>query len=157
MVEWKPCPSHMQGGDFDLWAVNTKLTFSTFTFSAENAWINDLVERNSKVLKVTLNSATAGKKRSREGDLVAIEAPNGAKVTATLRVSEGVHPEVISIPGVFGRWLTSNPRLRGQGAHFNSLLGYSFDRMDTVSAALDSCVKVKVSRASQNGKAEMRD
>jgi anaerobic selenocysteine-containing dehydrogenase len=148
-VEWKPCPAYLQGGDYDLWAVNTKLPFSTFTFSHENAWITDLIERNGKVLFVALNTATARKKGLRDGDLLAIEAPNGAKVTGYLRVTEGCHPEVISIPGVFGRWLTGNPKMLGKGAHFNSLLTYNFDAMDKVSAALDSCVKVKVYKTDQ--------
>jgi anaerobic selenocysteine-containing dehydrogenase len=146
LVEWKPCPAYLQGGDFDLWAVNTKLPYSTFTFSHENAWISDLIERNGKALFVTMNTATARKKGLKEGDLIAMEAPNGVTVTGYLRVSEGCHPEVISIPGVFGRWLTSNSRMRGAGTHINSLITYNFEAMDKVSAALDICVKVKVTK-----------
>ena len=150
-VEWKPCQSHLETGEFDLWAVNTKLPFSTFTFSAENSWINDLVERNDKVLDVTLNSATAQKKNLKNGDIVTLENSSGAKVTARLRVADTVHIEAILVPGVYGRWLTGDPRLRGKGAHFNSLVDYNFDRMDKVSAALDSCVKVKVYKVGAAG------
>ena len=57
---------------------------------------------------------------------------------------EGVHPEVVLVPGIFRRWMTGNPELAGKGVHFNSLLEYSFEDTDEVSAALDSCVKVKI-------------
>jgi hypothetical protein len=40
-----------------------------------------------------------------------------------------------------------NAATRGEGIHFNSLLTYSLDRMDTVAAALDACVKVRIHRA----------
>ncbi len=129
--------------------MNTKLPYSTFTFSHENAWISDLIERNSKALFVTMNTATARRKNLHEGDLIAMEAPNGVKVTGILRLSEGCHPEVLSIPGVFGRWLTNNTRMQGQGTHFNSLITYNFESMDKVSAALDGCVKVKVYKTAE--------
>jgi hypothetical protein len=34
-----------------------------------------------------------------------------------------------------------------RGVHFNNLVQFTLDRMDPVSAALDSCVKIKISKA----------
>ena len=76
-----------------------------------------------------------------------IGASSGRKQKGTVRVTEGVHPQVVSIPGVFGRRITGNPEPRGKGVHFNTLIEYIFERMDTVSAALEACIKVKVTRA----------
>ena len=71
---------------------------------------------------------------------------------AVARLTEGLHPETISIPGVLGRKMTGNPRARGKGVHFNSLIGYSFERLDPLSAALDACVKVKISPLNGHGR-----
>ena len=40
-----------------------------------------------------------------------------------------------------------NPRGQGKGIHFNSLMTYNFERMDTVAAALDACIKVRIHKA----------
>ena len=73
-----------------------------------------------------------------------LETESGRRQEALLRVTEGVHPQVLSVPGILGRWITGNPQSIGKGVHFNSLIKYSFDQIDTVSAALDSCVKVRL-------------
>jgi hypothetical protein len=56
---------------------------------------------------------------------------------------------VDDLPGrlELARWAVGNKGARGKGVHVNSLLTYSLDRMDTVGAALDACIKVRVSRA----------
>jgi thiosulfate reductase/polysulfide reductase chain A len=106
-----------------------------------------MCERDGKVYNVGINAQTATKKGIQNGDPLWLETPMGRKARAVARLTEGLHPQVISIPGVFGRWLTGNPEARGKGVHFNSLIQYSFENMDTVSAALDACVKVKISKA----------
>ena len=62
-------------------------------------------------------------------------------------MTECIHPEVIGISGIFGHWAKNRPIGRNNGAHFNSLLPLNLERMDMVSAAIDSCIRVKVSRA----------
>ena len=145
IVEWRPCPSFpSEASEYDLFAVNHKLTFTTFTFSAENNWLNELSERNGKVYNVGINAETARRKGIQDGDTIEIESSFGATATGEARLTEGLHPETISIPGVLGRKITANSRARGKGVHFNSLIRYSFDQMDMLSAALDACVKVKI-------------
>jgi len=80
-----------------------------------------------------------------EGDLIELETPGGRKARAIARLTQGLHPECLAVPGILGRWVTANDRMRGKGVHFNSLIEYTFDRLDTLSAALDACVKVKIS------------
>lgn len=148
LLDWKPCRSHeVKDPEFDLWMVNHKLTFFTFTFSAENPWLNEMCDRDGKVFNVGINAETAGKKGIKNGDLVWLETPYGRKAKAVARLTQGIHPEVISVPGVFGRWMTGNPEIRGKGVHFNSMISYAFEDMDKVSAALDACVKIKIYKA----------
>ncbi len=145
LLDWKPCSSHEEKNpEFDLWLVNHKLPYYTFTFSAENPWLNEMCDRDGKVYNVGINTETAKRKGIKTGDKIWIETPSGRKAQTLARVTEGIHPDVISVPGVFGRWITSNPEARGRGVHFNSLIEYTFKNMDMLSAALDACVKVKV-------------
>ncbi|MBI2372187.1 MAG: molybdopterin-dependent oxidoreductase [Deltaproteobacteria bacterium] len=146
LVEWRPCPPFEVNGTFDLWAVNYKVPFLTFSLTGENPWLLDLAERNGRIFPVSLHPETARRKGLREGDRVVLETPEGRRAEAVVRLTEGVHPEVVAIPSLLGRWGLSDPRARGRGVHYNSLITYRFDRLDMVSAALDACVRVRVSR-----------
>ncbi|MBI4493786.1 MAG: molybdopterin-dependent oxidoreductase [Chloroflexi bacterium] len=147
LVEWKPC--YREGElppEYDLWVVNQKLPFMTYTFTGENAWLVELAGRNTKVFTVGINAETARRKGIREGDRIVLETADGRRAEGVARLTQGIHPECLAVPGITGRW-ARNDRARGQGVHFNSLLRFSLDRFDTVAAALDACVKVRVSRA----------
>jgi molybdopterin-containing oxidoreductase family molybdopterin binding subunit len=147
LVEWKPCLTPREApAEFDLWVVNQKLPFMTFSFTAENPWLEDLAERNGKVFTIGINASTAGRKGIRDGDQIELLTPDGKRAEGRARVTEGVHPDCLVVPGILGRWATGDPRARGRGVHFNGLMAYSLDRMDTVAAALDACVKVRVAR-----------
>ena len=145
LIQWRPCPAYEHDHpEYDLFVVNHKVAFLTFTFTAENPWLMDIAERNSKIFNVGVHPDTARRKGLREGQRVVLETESGRRQEALLRVTEGVHPQVLSVPGILGRWVTGNPQSIGKGVHFNSLIKYSFDQIDTVSAALDSCVKVRL-------------
>jgi len=148
LVEWKPCFREGESPpEFDLWVVNQKLPFMSFSHTHENPWLVDLAKRNGKVFTIGINADTARKKGIRDGDRILLETAEGKRAEGVARLTEGIHPECLSVPGVLGRWAVGNKVDRGMGVHFNSLLTYSRDRMDTVSAALDACIKVRVSRA----------
>jgi len=93
-----------------------------------------------------MNAATGRSKGIAEGDEIELETPGGKKARGIARLSEGIHPECLAVAAILGRWVTSNDSARGKGVHFNSLLEYTVDRLDTLSAALDACVKVKVKK-----------
>lgn len=147
LVEWRPCPAHGESPpEYDLFVVNQKLPFLTFSFTSENPWLMDLAVHNAKVFNVGINEKTAQAKGIADGDEIELETPGGRKVRAVARLTQGIHPECLAVPGILGRWVTSSDRTRGRGVHFNSLVDYTMDRLDTLSAALDACVKVKVKR-----------
>ncbi len=147
LTEWRPCPAQTESpAEYDLFVVNHKVPFLTLSITSENPWLVELAHHNAKVFPVGINAATGRGKGIAEGDEIEIETPGGKKVRAIARLTEGVHPECLAVSSILGRWVTSNDRARGQGVHFNSLLEYTVDRLDTLSAALDACVKVKVRR-----------
>jgi molybdopterin-containing oxidoreductase family molybdopterin binding subunit len=149
LMEYKPCLTPEQApAEYDMWVVNQKVSFLAGTYSAENANLMDLAKRNSKIFNIGINRATAARKGIQDGDTVMLETPAGQKATGVARLTEGIHPECLSAPGMFGRRNAGNQDAVGRGVHFNSLVAFTLDHMDHVSAALDSCVKVKVTKAS---------
>ena len=147
LMEWKPCPAHELPAEYDLFVVNHKLPFLTASFTQENSWLADLAERNGKVYPVGINEDVAKRRGIGDGDAVWIETPSGRRFHAFARLTQGVHPECLVVPGVVGRELGTLARTRGQGIHYNSLVEYTLRQMDTVTGAVDSCVKVKLFRA----------
>src|SRR5205814_2217999 len=93
---------------------------------------------------VGINAVTAKRKGIADGDTVEIETPDGFTERVTVRVTQGVHPECLAMPGILGRKVAGNRGQIGKGGHFNSLLRNSAQRLDTVSCAYDACAKVKV-------------
>jgi hypothetical protein len=59
-------------------------------------------------------------------------------------VTECVHPRVVGTFGVGGRWGREKNVSRGKGVHFNSLIKFDWDMVDTLSGQIDFCAKVKV-------------
>jgi anaerobic selenocysteine-containing dehydrogenase len=148
LVDYKPCLTEEQApAPYDMWVVNQKLPFMTFSHSSENAWLVDLAKRNTKVYSIGINAATAAKRGIRDGDTIVLETPRGKTASGVARLTEGIHPECLAVPAVLGRWALGNKDALGRGVHVGSLMTYSLDHMDHVAAALDSCVKVKVRKA----------
>ncbi len=148
LIDYKPCLTPADAPPaFDLWVVNQKLPFMSYSHTGENPWLTDLAARNTKVFTIGINAATARAKGIADGDTIILETPDGKSAEGIARTTEGLHPDCLNVPGVLGRWAVGNPRGQGKGVHFNSLMTYNFERMDTVAAALDACIKVRVRKA----------
>lgn len=144
LPDWKPCPSYGEKStDYDLVAVNYKLPFHTWSMTQENPWLDDLSEHHPNAYKIRINSETAKRKGIKDGDMVWVESKAG-KVRGKVKLTEGIHPEVVGIAGTSGHWAEGLPVARGKGVHFNSLLPSNLERIDILSHALDGCVRVKV-------------
>jgi molybdopterin-containing oxidoreductase family molybdopterin binding subunit len=146
LPDWRGCEAHEQADDkFDLFAINYKLPFHTISVTPQNPWLDELSKHHPYAYKVILNAATARAKGIRDGDPVSVESSYG-RVQGLAKLSQGVHPEVVAIAGAFGHWAAGMPVARGKGAHFNSLLSARLSRVDMLSASIDACVKVKVTK-----------
>jgi molybdopterin-containing oxidoreductase family molybdopterin binding subunit len=147
LPEWKPCPAYSERKPpYDLYVVNFKIPFHALSVTTQNPWLNDLAEHNPYAYKILINSQTAEIKGIKDGDEIWVESAAG-RVKGRAKVTECIHPEVLGIAGVFGSWAKGKPVARGKGVHFNSLLPISLERIDPVSSGVDSCIRVKVSRA----------
>lgn len=143
LPDWKPCPGYSpDDSEFDLYLVNYKVPQQPFSYGQNNPILQALTTRHRDD-DLLINSATASKKGVSDGDRVSIQTSAGKRVTATARVSELVHPEVIGCQGQGGRFARSLGK-RKSGINYNDLLIFDEAHVDFVSAAVDTCVKVKM-------------
>ena len=144
---WGPCPGHEERpNQYDLYPVNFKLPFHTFTFTTQNPWLSELGEHHPYAYKILISSATATQKGIENGDLIWVESAAG-RVKGEAMVTETVHPQAVGIAGIFGHWAAGMPLAKGKGVHFNALLSSTPEYLDLVCAALDTCAKVRVYKA----------
>ncbi|MBI2873961.1 MAG: molybdopterin-dependent oxidoreductase [Firmicutes bacterium] len=147
--DWKPCqPAADLKPECDLWVINYKMPYHTFSFSMENPWLSEITDYYPHHRGIIINAETAGKKGLADGDLVWLESTAGLRVKGRVCLRQGIHPEVVAVAGVQGQWGRGRPpHARGKGVHFNSLIDHNLKNVDYASGGLDSCVKVKVIKA----------
>jgi hypothetical protein len=72
---------------------------------------------------------------------------HGLKVKGKIRLTQGIHPEVVGIASNYGQWAKGKPIAKGKGTHDNSLLPINVEeRTEWVSGNLDLCTKVRITR-----------
>ncbi|MDP2603250.1 MAG: molybdopterin dinucleotide binding domain-containing protein, partial [Deltaproteobacteria bacterium] len=97
--------------------------------------------------EIALSPVAAKRKGLKNGDWVEVETDSGKKAKGRLKLTHAIHPEVASVWASAGRW--ANSATQGKeplGIHFNSLLTLDDEHLDFVSAAIDSCLRVKISK-----------
>ncbi|MBI2089834.1 MAG: molybdopterin-dependent oxidoreductase [Deltaproteobacteria bacterium] len=148
MPFWKPCPaSSERKRGYDLLAVNYKFGFHSFSTTQHNPWLDELTTHHPWGYNLIMNAETARQKGIGDGDIVIVEACDGEKVTGKVKLTQGIHPEVIGVAACFGRWSRGQPAARGKGVHYNTLLPHKMAWVDTLSGHLDACAPVRVRKA----------
>ncbi len=148
MPFWKPCPASAQRArGYDLLAVNFKFGFHSFSTTEGNPWLDELTTRHPWGYNLIMNAATARQKGIGDGETVIVESCEGEKVTGTVKLTQGIHPEVVGVGACFGRWSHGQPVSRGKGVNYNTLLPHKMDWIDAFSGHLDACAPIRVSKA----------
>ncbi|MBI2934490.1 MAG: molybdopterin-dependent oxidoreductase, partial [Chloroflexi bacterium] len=142
---WRPCHAFKQNNEYDLFAINFRVATHTQTFSAQNPWLHEVARLNPYAMKVIMNTQAARKRGISDGDRVWVQSESG-KMVRQVKVTECIHPEVVAISSHFGGWAKTKPVAARLGDNFNCLLPFGQKHQDPVSAGLDACVKVKVSK-----------
>lgn len=146
LVDWKPCEELRQDSPgHDLFVVNFKLPFHSLSYTTHNGYLKELSEKDPDACSLLLNEDTARRKGIATGDLIRLSTRFGHRAEGRAYVTACVHPEVVGIAGCFGRRSRALHSF-GKGVHFNSFIPQRLDRIDALSAALDSCVRVKVEK-----------
>jgi molybdopterin-containing oxidoreductase family molybdopterin binding subunit len=149
LPDWKPCPSHEeQRTDFDLFAFYYRVPTHTFSWTYNNAWLDEISALDPQIYALTLNAGTARKKGIRDGDWVWLESMHGGRVKGRVKLTEGMHPECIAMANCGGHWSKYLPiaSQEGKGVCFEHLMKLDWKCVDWTVHNWDLCVKAKVSR-----------
>jgi molybdopterin-containing oxidoreductase family molybdopterin binding subunit len=148
MPFWKPCPASSQREKgYDLLAVNFKFGFHAFSTTQKNPWLDDLTSRHPWGYNLIMNAETARQKEIGDGDAVVVESCDGEEVTGRVKLTQGIHPQVVGVAACFGRWSRGEPASRGKGIHYNTLLPHKMEWIDAMSGHLDACAPIRVRKA----------
>ncbi len=146
---WCPIPAHeVDDESYDLYAFSWGDAMHGNANCQEQPWIDEVSKANPFTYYVNINEDTAKAKGLKAGDLVEIESSRGLKTKGVLQTRQGQHPDTLTVMGVSGHWAKGKPIAKGKGVNFNSLIDFRFSDMDPISASIDVCVKVRVTKTS---------
>ncbi len=150
LAEWRPCPAHTpKSVEFDLYLITAKAPYHAFTATGSNPLLNEVSDRLGYD-RLVMHRDAAKLKGLADGDWVEVETDSGKKARGRVRLTTGIHPEVTVVWGSAGRWAEAATQGgEPKGIHFNSLLTMDDEHMDFVSAAVDSCLRVKITKVEE--------
>ena len=141
LPDWKPGPAFRHEAPHDLYLVNLKMPNHALSHTHRNPLLTNLSRRHNDLRTVWIHPSTAESRGVSEGDRVLIETSGGRSQTASARVTQLVHPEVLATQGCGGGWTRGAD---SDEVNFNALLTVDADHIDFVSGALDSCIAATV-------------
>ena len=113
----------------------------------EQPWLDEASRMNPYTYNITMNTVIARQKGIKDGDTIEVESYQGRKVTGTVKLLEGQHPQTVGIAATAGHWAKGQPIARGKGSNFDTLLPLDFEHMDPVCGNIETSVRVKVKKA----------
>jgi molybdopterin-containing oxidoreductase family molybdopterin binding subunit len=146
LPDWFPCRAARPEPGFDLQAIYYRVPWHGFSMTYENPWLDEISQGEPWSYFVAMNAATARRKGLADEDAIEIESVDGAKVRGRVRITEGVHPDVIAVANNGGHWARGLPFARGKGVFFNQLLPMDLAHTDLVSLSMDCDARVRVRR-----------
>ena len=150
LVDWFPCPPHaITKSEFDLYCYSYRDILHTGSHTMQQPWLDEASRMNPYTYNITMNEKTAKEKGIREADVLEIENEKGRKVKGPVKLVQGQHPLTIGIAACSGHWAKGLPIANGKGTHFDSLLEIDLNHVDPISLNLETCVRVKVSKAAK--------
>lgn len=147
LAEWRPGPGYTpKSPEFDLYLITAKSPYHSLTTTGGNPLLNE-VGRRLGADRLVMHHDAGKRKGLKDGDWVDVETDMGKKARGQVRLTTGIHPEVTLVWCSAGRWAeAATQRGEPRGIHFNSLLTMDDEHMDFVSAAVDCCLRVKITK-----------
>jgi molybdopterin-containing oxidoreductase family molybdopterin binding subunit len=141
LPDWKPCPSYKHPAPYDMYLTNMKMPNQALSHTHRNPLLTALSSRHNDLRSVWINPVTASAHDISDGEQVIVETFEGRQQTATARVTNLVHPEVLATQGCGGGWAGGTNH---DEVNFNALLAIDEEHIDFLSGALDSCISARV-------------
>ncbi len=141
---WQQSPIHRHDPKYDLFCINHKQPLITFSDTATNPWLMELLERKKTELGILIHEDTGLKKGITTGDEICVESATG-KIKGIAFLSQGVHPEVVVTAGAMGHWM-DHSIAKGKGVSYNALLPINLENTNPLGGTLESTAKVRIYR-----------
>jgi anaerobic selenocysteine-containing dehydrogenase len=139
--------------DHDLYAVNFAYGFGFMCMAMDNPWLAEYpLAFNPYHMSIWINPETAQKKGLQTGDLIRVlsQFTGGTgepfTVEGEVLVTEGIHPEVLGIPGCANNFSANINAIARQGTHFNTLVPSDLKYHDPIGGNICFCTRVKVEK-----------
>ncbi|MFC1816173.1 molybdopterin dinucleotide binding domain-containing protein, partial [Thermodesulfobacteriota bacterium] len=145
LVSWFPCSTHkLKDPKHDLYCYSYRDILHSGSSTMEQPWLDEASRMNPYTYSITINAATARKKGIKDGDTIEVENYRGRKVTGTVKLLEGQHPQTVGIAATAGHWAKGQPIARGKGTNFDTLLPMDFEHTDPICGTIETAVRVGV-------------
>lgn len=146
LPDWRPCAAlEEKDGEYDMQAVYYRVAWHSFSMTYQNPWLDEISSKMDPYSYfISINAATAEKKRIRSGDQVWVQSKGAGKVRGRAVLVEGIHPEVVGIANNGGHWSPNLPIARGKGVFFEALLPLTLEKTDPVTITMDCDARVKI-------------
>ncbi|MBI2441412.1 MAG: hypothetical protein HYV35_08590 [Lentisphaerae bacterium] len=122
--------------EYPLFLINWKETSHTHSRTQNNAWLVEIGPSNP----LKMNAQTAAKLGLKDGAAVWVESKYG-KMQAVLKVTQGIHPEVVGSQHGFGHWELGR-LAKGRGSFDGGLRPTKADPLGGQALHKECCVKV---------------
>ncbi|MBA7697578.1 hypothetical protein ES703_106245 [subsurface metagenome] len=147
LISWFPCTIHkVSDPKYDLYCYSYRDTLHSASSTMEQPWLDEASRMNPYTYNITVNADTGKKKGIKDGDTIEVETYQGRKVTGTVKLLEGQHPQTIGIAATAGHWAKGQPIARGKGTNFDTLLPFDFEHMGPVEGSIETAVRVSVKK-----------
>jgi thiosulfate reductase/polysulfide reductase chain A len=127
---WRP------SSDYPLYLINWKEASHTHSRTQNNPWLMELSGWNP----LAINPRTARQLGLKDGDEVWVESPYG-KARALVRLTEGIHPEVVGWQHGFGHWALGRVA-RGKGTADGQFNRTVSDPISGMALHKEVCVRI---------------
>ncbi|MBA7664613.1 Sulfite dehydrogenase subunit A [subsurface metagenome] len=145
LTSWFPCTTHkVKDPKYDLYCYSYRDTLHSASSTMEQPWLDEASRMNPYTYNITINTTTAMKKGIKDGDTIEVESYQGRKVTGTVKLLEGQHPQTVGIAATAGHWAKGQPIARGKGTNFDTLLPMDFEHAGPVEGSIETAVRVGV-------------
>lgn len=135
--------------EFNFYGVNWKTAQFSFGVggAAENPWLHDAASHDPYLHYICLNRKTGESLGLEDGDTIWVESAYGGKIKGQVKLSEGFHPDVVGVAGLFGHSSKQMNPIALRGLHFNSLMSSEPRDIDPISAGFNGAPPVKIYKA----------
>jgi molybdopterin-containing oxidoreductase family molybdopterin binding subunit len=144
LVSWFPTPPHKATNQYDLYCLSYRDILHTGSGTMQLPLVDEASRMNPYTYNIVIHTDTAKQKGLADGDIIEIESDHGRIINGPIKISQGIHPDVIAIAATAGHWAKGQPIAYNKGVHFDKLIELDMEHVDPTNLNMETSVKVKI-------------